>query len=249
MAANGSGDADIKQKLERIESKLGQLDAAAGKLKIVGRVMTVLVVIVAITMVINMLSPAIALYKNPAPLTTKVKEGLESRVVPTAKTELLKAKDTLVPVYSKAAEKVFKDREVEIYQKVRSEADGLYADLEKSLGVKLEDFGKALAEKQYARLVKEYPQIENLDKKTDPANPGMRKMDLIHGSVIHASQKLTDEYFRTHFDALAKLEAEFNAIEVPANVKVMDTKELEAHVSDLAMQFVSKKFEAATPKK
>lgn len=245
MAASETGDADIGRRLERLEARLAEADAAAASAKNAARIMALALVVTVVAMVWLTFKPMLDLYRNPKPLQEAMLQGLEKRVVPKAKEEAdAFVKDDLPKVQS-ALMKVATERRPEIEAALAKELSIFLGQIEGQLRTELETFSLRVAEQQYNRMIQEFPEIERLDDETDPNKPGVTKANLIIGALEPVSGKLANEFFATHFEGLARLEMEFNSFEVPAEVDAMTDQELQDYASRLTIEYFAKRLDHA----
>lgn len=245
MAASETGDADVLRQLERIESKLGQAEAAASSAKSTGRLLTVVLVILVIGLMYRLLDPMIQIYKDPKPVQQALLKRLDTRIKPKAIEEAnLFVKEDL-PKLRGTVEAVANKRGPELATLLEKEALTLAGQLDGQLRAEMSAFSLKVAEDQYSRMIKEFPEIERLDEETDPKKPGVTKANLIIGALDPVSKRLVDEFLSTHFEALARLETEFHSFEVPADVKAMGDGELQDYASRLAGEYFAKRLDMA----
>ncbi len=244
MAASGSGDSNVVQQLERIEGKLKQIEEASARLKTTGRAMAVVVTVLVVALAYFVLvNPLLKIRKDPKPIATAMQTQLEERLLPSLKSEAKALSDDVVPAYKKAVAKVYDERKMEVMTKVETEYLALYDGLTDQLAGELNDFSYAYSQQMYKRLLVEFPEIKGLETYPDPKKPDTKKSELIIGSLDTVSSKLVHEFFSTHFNAIEKLEREFNLYEVPREVSAMTPEELHAYTSELLIDYVTTKFD------
>jgi hypothetical protein len=237
MAADPSG------RLEAIEAKANQLESEARSAKATGRLVTIVVAVVILIMLYVALRPVVGLYQNPEPVVTALSERMEQRLQPMVMDELQTMQQDLVPVYREAVNDVMEQRRADIMVALDSQTTQLYQDVRMQLEERLTNFSQDLAERQYNRLIEEFPEIEELDTETDPNRPGVTKAQLIIGALDPVSQRLAIDLFENHFIAISRLENEFQAFETPTTVSNMTDQELRAYATELATNYVATRLE------
>ncbi len=245
MAASGAGNTDIAHELERLETKLAEAERAAAGVKSVSRGMTIVLVIVILGLVWLLLSPMVGLFRDPEPLQAELAKALETRIAPQVADEAkLFAREVLPDLQTKAAA-VADSRRAEILATIETEYMLLFTNLQDRISTMVVEYSEEMAQEQYDRLVAAFPEIEELDKFTDPSRPDTKKSELIIGSLEPVSHRLAAEFFESHFEGLARLEIEFNRFEVPAEVEVMSDAELQDYASRLAVEYFAARLDKA----
>jgi len=233
MAGN---DNDLARQLERLESKLNDLEAAANGAKMAGRIMTVLVAVVAITMVVMLMGPFHAAYKNPKPFQDKLTKDFQAEANKVLQVELAKFKGEVVPAYQNALANAGRKREAEIAGLLEREANLLRENVVQDLTDQMLAFQNRLVETQKARLEKEFPELADPDQ-----------AELILGRLTHVSEavatRMINDIFGDHYAAITALETSFNSIDVPEKIREMNDDQLGRHVSDLVADLLSVKFQ------
>jgi hypothetical protein len=234
MADAGKAESDLGGVLERLEQKLQDVENAQSKARIFGRAMAVAVAVVAIAMVALMLKPFIDAYQNPAPYQTALTKELEARLVPMLKEEAELLRADVVPILRKAGEDSRDKYMPEIMFAVQQESKILVENLTLMASDRMTDFQTEFQEEQHRKLLDAFPALKDEDKAAD-------MMERLAKVAENVATRMTDELLTEHFDAIVRMEASFNDLEVPEDIQKMSPGELDEHISALLLELVNLK--------
>lgn len=229
--------ADINTDLERIQKKLQEVEALQKRNKTTSTLSSIAILIVALIMIGIVGKPLFTIYTERGKMQKRLESQIEERIAPKAQKELETLVKTVVPKYQAEAQVVIEKRQSEIVDKVTKEYNTLYENLSAHLTTQITDFLEDFSERQYTMLLEEFPELTQLDETPDPANPDLKRSEMIALAVHEATSKFSNNIFAKHTEALSKMDTEFNGIEVPSNFKEMTNQELKDFVASEAVEF------------
>lgn len=231
-------------RIEILERKLEEAEAEAHRLKVTGRLMTVAVAIVALVMVLILMAPFNNVRKNPTPYVDALTERAQSRLAPEIKRTGEELYETVLPAYEEALKRLMEQRLPDVVGMVENEGREMVVLLAEDFQVKLADLREEMGARQLERLRARMPGIDDPDR--------IERLLLVSEAV---ADRIVQDLFQEHYDALTRLELAFDRVEVTEEVADMNAVQLEEHVSALVLEYIVYKlnliregrFEEVTP--
>lgn len=219
----GSDMANLARRVEGIERKMAELDAANNAAKMASRAITVLVLAVALGGLTAIVWPLAQAAQNPKPYTDALAKELEARLWPALTAEIQIALKNSGPKVQDAATKVFNKRQNEIARVTEKEVETLLADLRTYAQDELVK-RSALVEESLEVQVAEYlPEIKDADDRT-----------LVMGNAelaaSRAVEKVVTEKLGGHIEALARIQTQIDQFPVPEHLRTMDEMQLHSEL-------------------
>ena len=182
--------------------------------------MSLLLVMTSVGLVIRMLMPIWSLYENRNVLATHLVKDLEARVLPTVKIEAEKLYEEDLKEWLDAEIKMRKDKTLpKVMSAMEAEAGQLLTDLTNGMQARLGTEADKFNARTLARLEKEFPELAD-DAKAEEL---MTKMT---GGLESASDRILDDFFSMHREALLTMGKTYDTIKVPADVQALSNDEL-----------------------
>lgn len=223
-AAGGDLDA-MDRRLAELNRKMEEADRAAASAKFTGRIMTVLIVVVALLGVYLLLSPLIQAFSNTKPYQDAMAKELTDRVMPHVSEELQKSLQVVGPKVGSAVVEQVKGRQeevtAELYKQVNLLMEGLRSHSEERLSAEVAGLEGKIRE----RIERDLPELKDKDQ-----------AELIMGNatlaVENAVQQLIADNLEVHINSLVSIGERINGIEVPPHLKEMSDDQLSEELTN-----------------
>lgn len=231
-SANGKEGGGGFEQARRIQEKLNLMQEATRSVKRSGRLMAVLIALVAIGGVYKLLSPFLEAYKNPAPYQKAIGVELEQKVLPALQDESQKLVNVFGPeLYGTVSQKI-SDRLPEITTVVQAEALGLVQELSTEAESRLLERSDKMIDRLKTRLIEEVPEFGD-DDQTETI------MENVHQAATSAMDRFIQTYFQDHIHAVTNLQVRIETFPVPEHIKDMNDIELQDHLTDTLGAYVT----------
>ncbi len=176
----------MEDQAHRLNEKLAAMRAASRTVKRTGRLMAILVAVVAIGGVYVLLYPLLPAYYNPTPYKEAFRTEVEKQILPVLEKESLALFNAVGPNILQAIQQKVPDRLPEIATKLEQEAQSLVKELSAEAQERLSGRSEKMLNRLEMSLAKEIPQS------TDP-----EKSELILANVHTATQERFRSVYRT----------------------------------------------------
>lgn len=234
MADAGTKETDLGAKLEAIERKMEEVDAAASRAKMTGRIMTVVIAVVAIALVLMLIKPFVDAYNNPEPYKQELQAGLQERIVPRIESEAKIFANDLRPILEDALEKSEQNYLPEVVDTLETQGQLLIEELSVDVNAKMEQFQMEYQMELRDMVYNAFPELQD-EENTEEM---IERLNVVAQRVI---DRITRDLFKQHYEALLALEENFNSIEVPEEMRQMSPEELDEHISTLVFELMNAK--------
>jgi hypothetical protein len=231
MAADGKSpvagdDAAVARRIADLSRKLDEVSVAASGAKTVGRVMTILIALVAVFSVFRIVLPFDNIRTKPELYTKALVEQFNASVYPKLQEEIDESIKKTGPVVQKIATDKIEKRGPEVVRALDTEAKILLESM-KGYGedVWANRIG-ALNDKIYDRIADKMPELADKDKAEVIVGNA-------HQAVTGAMERLIAEHMKDHVEAITSIQTEIANFPVPSNVKEMSDEELKSAFMDL----------------
>ena len=241
----GSDMANLARRVEGIERKMAELDAANSSAKLASRVITILLLAVALGGLTAIVMPLVQAAQNPQPFTKALAQELEGRVWPVLNTEIQKAVRNAGPKVQEAATKVFNKRQNEVARATEKEVNQLVGELK---GFAQDELVKrtVLVEASLEAQVAEFlPEIKDSEDRT-----------IILGNAELAASKAVErvvtEKLGKHLDAFARIQTQIDTFPIPERLCGMDEmalhNELQRALGEYGLRVLDRSLETPADK-
>lgn len=229
MASEGNvsppGDQDVARRIDSLSRKLDEVNAAAASAKNVGRIMAVLIAVVAIISVVRLIYPFKAIKDNPTIYANALGNEFETSVYPLLKEKLGESFEKTGPVISSLARKQLEKRQPEIVKALDSEARTLLENLKATAGDLWTTRAQAINDKLYDRIASDFPELAKEDQ-------AEKVIGNAHLAVTGAVERFLHDYMKDHIEAITSIEMQIETFPVPSHIKNMTDAELKAAFMD-----------------
>ena len=211
-----ASEAEVKKKVEQIETRLNDLKSTTTTTIWVGRLVLLVIVIVILLQVYSIYSIFTNLDKE-----AYVKAADEELQVflPKILEHAGNLAENVAPVYQEALMKEFDESMPLIAETFSRELDLFVAHVGENIEKSLDQRFKKVLDKQMDILAKEMPELKD-DKKRKEV------MDNVLDCAYSAAQNLSNDLFKPQIDALAEISATIESVEVPEEIKKMNDTQL-----------------------
>lgn len=237
MASEGNSAGVSEERIRRLESKFDELTAASDSLKMTGRIMSLALVLVSVTLVIRLLYPFYTLYQNKGVLGQYLMKDMEQRIAPLAKAEAEKLyredlKDWLAQEIEARKKKTFP----KLVSALEREGQFLLDDLSEKLRSRFATEAHSFNSRYSERFRKEFPELAD-DAQAE------RIIGNLQTSLEHAADRVLDDYFKMHRDALIQMGATYDKVQVPDHIRSMSNDQLVTHALGLLSEIAAVRFD------
>lgn len=230
-ANNREGGGEYEQ-VKRIQKKLGLMQEAARSAKRSGRIMAVVIALVAIGGVYKLLSPFLEAYRNPAPYQKAITEEMERNVLPALQDESQKLVNVFGPeLYGSVSRKV-SERLPEITKVLEAEGKGLVQELANEAEIRLSNRSEKMINRLKKRLVDEVPEFRDEEKT-------VTIMNNVHLAATSAMDRFMQTYLQDHIHAVTNLQVRIETFPVPERIQTMDDLQLRDHLTETLGVYVT----------
>jgi len=215
-AETSVSEAEVKKKVELIESHLNELKSTTSTAMWVGRLVLLVIVIVILLQVLSIYGIFRNLDKAAyAKAATDELKELLPKLSEQAGTVL----QNVAPVYKDAFLKEFDASMPKIAESLSRETNIFVADVGKNIEKSLDQRFKKVLDKQLNILAKDMPELKDDQK---------RKviMDNVLDCAYTAAQHLSNDLFKPQIDALADLSATIESAQIPQEMTKMNDTQL-----------------------
>lgn len=219
----GADMANLARRVEGIERKMAELDAANSSAKVASRAISILLLAVALGGLTAIVLPLVSAAQNTKPFTTALGHKLESQVWPVLNTEIQTAMKNSGPKVQAAAVKVFNKRQNELARTTEKEVNRLVTELKAFAQDELVKRTQVVQASLEAQVAEFLPEIKDSDDRT-----------LILGNAelaaSRAVERVVNEKMGAHIESLARIQTQIDKFPVPAHLKDMDEMALHAEM-------------------
>lgn len=231
---------DISAQLQRIEDKTKALEKAQASAKNSGRIVVVLILVVAIGMIAFAIQPFISLARNPAPLTAELQTAVTRVLAPQAQEEARLLWQEVLPVYEEAVPRILDESYPEVSGRLGAEFDTFKANLERETRRRVGALAQQVFEENQHLILEWLPELASDD---DPSVVDEAKAEAYAGRlgriVEDAGARAAQELFGPHFAALSRLEIAFQSLEPPQQIAAMSDPDLRTFIGDRISELLS----------
>lgn len=237
MASEGNSAGVSEERVRRLESKFDELTAASDSLKMTSRIMSLALVLVSVSLVIRMLYPFYTLYQNKGVLAQHLMKDMEERIAPLAKAEAEKLykedlKDWLAKELEARKQKTFP----KLVAALEREGQFLLDDLSEKLRARFATEAHGFNTRYAERFRKEFPELAD-DAQAE------RIIGDMQTALEHAADRILDDYFKMHRDALIQMGATYDKVQVPDHIRSMSNDQLVTHALGLLSEIAAVRFD------
>lgn len=216
---------EVRSQAHRLNEKLAIMKAATRTVKRTGRLMAILVAVVAIGGVYILLLPLLSAYKNPGPYQNAFRIEVEKQILPALQTEsqaLLKAVGTEI---LQAIQQNASRRLPEITAKLEQEGQTLAQELSDEAKQRLS-----------ARSAKILTRLEKTIAVEIPQSADPKKAELIlangHKAAQNALDRFLQTYLKDHLNSVTNLQSRIEKFNVPKHVQEMSDDQLREYLTE-----------------
>ncbi len=237
MASEENSVGVSEERVRRLEAKFDELTAASDSLKMTGRIMSLALVLVSVTLVIRMLYPFYTLYQNKGVLAQYLMKDMEQRIAPLAKEEAHKLynedlKGWLAKELEVRKQKTFP----KLVAALEREGQFLLDDLSEKLRLRFATEAHSFNARYAERFRKEFPELAD-DAQAE------KIIGNLQSSLEHAADRILDDYFKMHRDALIQMGLTYDKVEVPPHIRTMSNDQLVTHALGLLSEIAAVRFD------
>ena len=222
----------------RLNEKLAAMKAATRSVKRTGRLMAVLVAVVAIAGVYLLLSPLLSAYNNPEPHQNAFKIEVENQILPALQTESQTLLTSVGPDILQAIQQNASNRLPEIATKLEQEGQALAEELSVAGKQRLLSRAEKMQIRLEKTLAKEIPQS---------ADPEKAELILTNGqkAAQNALDRFLQTYLKDHINAVTNLQIRIEKFPVPKRIREMSDDELREYLTETLGAYATRQMRAA----
>lgn len=213
-----TSEATIKQKAARAEENLAQMKSASSTALWVGRLVLVIVAVVAVWQVLGVLQLFNQFKTNQEQYLEAARAEMDS-LVPILREEAGDMAEELLPAYKDAFTAEFQKGAPEIMETFSSELDIFVNNVGGYVNESLENEFDRVLQKQMNILAEEAPELKDFEERQEIKT---QVLDV----CFNVSRKLATEFFKPQIDALKSLGTTLEEKPVPENIHQMNDREL-----------------------
>lgn len=237
----GSDMANLARRVEGIERKMAELDAANSSSKSASRAISILILVVALGGLTAIVYPLIQAARDPKPFADALAKELETRMWPALNTEIQAAIKNSGPKVQEAATKVFEKRQGEVARATEKEVEGLMTDLQAFAQDELVRRTGIVETSLEAQVAEFLPEIKDSEDRTVI----MGNAEL---AASQAVERVVTEKLGHHIETLARIQTQIDQFPVPERLKTMPelelNTELQAALGRYAMALLANSLES-----
>lgn len=214
----------LENQSHRLNEKLAAMKTASRTVKRTGRLMAVLVAVVAIGGVYVLLYPLLPAYYNPGPYKEAFRAEIEKQILPVLETESVTLFNAVAPNILQAIQQKVPGRLPEIAVKLEQEGQLLVQELSAEAQARFSGRSEKMLNQLETSLAREIPQS------TDPG-----KAELILANVHTATQNAFDRFVQTylqdHINTATNFHSRIETFPVPERIQEMSDDQLSEYLT------------------
>jgi len=228
----------VGDQARRLNEKLAAMKAASRTVKRTGRLMAVLVAVVAIGGVYMLLSPLLSAYNNPEPYQSAFRTEVEKQVLPALITESQTLLKTVGPDILQAIQQKASRRLPEITTKLEQEGRALVQELSAEAKQRLSGRSEKILSRLEKRLAEEIPQA---------ADPKTAELILTNGhkAAQSALDRFLQTYLKDHLNSVTNLQSRIEKFPVPKHIQEMSDDQLREYLTETMGAYATRQMRAA----
>jgi hypothetical protein len=215
----------VGDQARRLNEKLAAMKAASRTVKRTGRLMAVLVAVVAIGGVYVLLRPLLSAYTNPEPYQNAFRIEVEKQVLPALQTESQALLKAVGPDILQSIQQNTSRRLPEITTKLEQEGQALVQELSAEAKGRLSNRSEKILTRLEKRLTEEIPQS---------ADPKQAELILTNGhkAAQGALDRFLQTYLKDHLNTVTNLQSRIEKFPVPEHIRKMSDDKLREYLTE-----------------
>jgi hypothetical protein len=222
----------LEDQTHRLNEKLAAMKAAGRTVKRTGRLMAVLVAVVAIGGVYVLLYPLLPAYYNLEPYKQAFRTEVEKQILPVLETESVTLFNAVAPDILQAIQQKVPGRLPEIAVKLEQEGQLLVKELSDEAQARFTGRSEKMLNRLERSLAKEIPQI------TDPDNADLILANM-HTVTQNAFDRFTQTYLKDHINTVTNLHSRIETFPVPKRIQEMSDDQLSEYLTQTLGTYVT----------